>query len=285
LKSTFQKISFLISILLLNLICLSQNDSTNLLDDQNQKQGYWILTNKQKRLPGYQPNQKVEEGHFINNKKEGKWTFYYRNGKPKHILFYENGVPDGAATFYYKNGTIRETGTWRNNRWVGEYKQFYENGNPKNHFNYDNRGLKNGKQIYFHKNGNPSLIGTWSNGNETEDLAEYKEDGSSNTERYKAGPKLSLNLKEDDIENDSLFIDEDSLKINVKKYQENREPIVPFNGNGFHEFRNKNGKKTKVGEFENGLLINGKIFKYDENGNLILTKIIKDRDIVKIIRE
>lgn len=283
LKSNLHKISFVISILLSNLICLSQNDTTNLLDDQNQKQGYWIFTNQQKRLPGYQPNQKVEEGYFVNNKKEGKWIFYFRNGKRKHVLFYENGVPDGKATFYYKNGTIKETGTWRNNRWVGEYKQYYENGNPKNHFNYDNRGLKNGKQIYFHKNGNPSLIGTWSNGGETGDLAEYKEDGTSNTERYKAGPELNIKNKEDSIEKDSLTIANDSLKI--KKYKKKKELEVPFDGNGFHEFRDKNGNKTKVGEFENGLLVNGKIFKYDEKGKLISTKIVKDRNIINVIRE
>ena len=283
LKSSLHKISFVISILLSNLICLSQNDTINLLDDQNQKQGYWIFTNQQKRLPGYQPNQKVEEGYFVNNKKEGKWIFYFRNGKRKHVLFYENGVPDGKATFYYKNGTIKETGTWRNNRWVGEYKQYYENGNPKNHFNYDNRGLKNGKQIYFHKNGNPSLIGTWSNGGETGDLAEYKEDGTSNTERYKAGPELNIKNKEDSIEKDSLTIANDSLKI--KKYKKKKEPEVPFDGNGFHEFRDKNGNKTKVGEFENGLLVNGKIFKYDEKGKLISTKIVKDRNIINVIRE
>ena len=237
--------------------------------------------NQQKKLPGYQPNQKVEEGYYVNNKKEGKWVFYYRNGKTKHILFYQDGIADGKATFFYKNGTIRETGTWKNNRWVGEYKQYYENGNPKNHFNYDNRGVKDGKQIYFHKNGNPSLIGTWDNGNETGDLAEYKEDGSANTDRYKAGPELDIKNKRDSLEIDSLSID--SLKIKI--HRKPKEPIAPFDGNGYHEFKDKNGKTTKIGDFEDGLLVNGKIFKYDEKGKLILTKIVKDRSIIKIIRE
>lgn len=273
----------LICIVLHSLICFSQNDTINFTDDQNKKQGYWIFTNQHKKLPGYQSNQKVEEGFFVNNKKEGKWVFYYRNGKKKQILFYQNGKPDGKATFYYKNGTIRETGTWRNNRWVGEYKQYYENGNPKNHFNYDNRGIKSGKQVYFHENGNPSLIGTWENGNETVDLAEYKEDGTANTERYKAGPEL--NIKKDSIEPDSLFTESDSLQLKIRKSEKPKKPVIPFNGNGYHEFKDKNGNKTKVGEFEDGLLVNGKIFKYDENGKLLLTKIVKDRDIIKVIRE
>ncbi len=281
LKSPINKISTLICIVLCNLVSFSQNDTINYTDDQNKKQGYWVFTNKQKKLPGYQPNQKVEEGYYVNNKKDGKWVFYYRNGKKKHILFYQDGIPDGKATFFYKNGTVRETGTWRNNRWVGEYKQYYENGNPKNHFSYDNRGVKNGKQIYFHENGNPSLIGTWDNGNETDDLAEYKEDGSANTERYKAGPELDIIKESDSLKLDSLTID--SLKI--KKFKKPTEPIIPFDGNGYHEFKDKDGNTTKVGEFEDGLLVNGKIFKYDEKGKLILTKIVKDRNIIKVIRE
>ena len=281
LKSPINKISTLICIVLCNLVSFSQNDTINYTDDQNKKQGYWIFTNKQKKLPGYQPNQKVEEGYYVNNKKDGKWVFYYRNGKKKHILFYQDGIPDGKATFFYKNGTVRETGTWRNNRWVGEYKQYYENGNPKNHFSYDNRGVKNGKQIYFHENGNPSLIGTWDNGNETDDLAEYKEDGTANTERYKAGPELDIIKESDSLKLDSLTID--SLKI--KKFKKPTEPIIPFDGNGYHEFKDKDGNTTKVGEFEDGLLVNGKIFKYDEKGKLILTKIVKDRNIIKVIRE
>ena len=116
-------------------------------------------------------------------------------------------------------------------------------------------------------------------------MAEYKEDGSINTDRYKAGPKLNIRNKEDSIEKDSLGFANDSLRLNIKKYQETKEPAVPFDGNGFHEFRDKNGNKTKVGEFEDGLLVNGKIFKYDEKGKLILTKIVKDRDVVKVIRE
>ena len=276
-----RKITVLICIVFCNLFSYCQNDTINYTDEQNKKQGYWVFTNEQKRLPGYQPNQKVEEGYYVDNKKEGKWVFYFRNGKTKHILFYQNGIPDGKATFFYKNGTVRETGTWRNNRWVGEYKQYYENGNPKNHFTYDNRGVKNGKQIYFHENGNPSLIGTWNNGNESGDLAEYKEDGTANTERYKAGPKLDIIKDSDSLKLDSLTID--SLKI--KKFQKPSEPIIPFDGNGYHEFKDKNGNTTKVGEFEDGLLVNGKIFRYDEKGKLILTKIVKDRNIVKVIRE
>lgn len=261
----------------------AQHDSLNQIDDQNRKQGYWVFTNKEKHLPGYSDDQKIEEGAFLNNRKTGKWTFYFNNGKVKHTLNYVNGSADGMAIFYYKNGNIREQGTWKNNRWVGEYKMYYRNGNPKNVFNYNIQGLKNGKQVFYHENGKPSLVGTWDAGNETNDLAEYKEDGTPNTERFKAGPVIipppvkQVVIKKKEEEIDSSEIKLAKAKVDV--------PITPFDGNGFHEFKDRNGNKTKVGEFENGLLVEGKIYKYDSKGKLQLTKIVRNGKVVKVERE
>ncbi len=256
-----------------------QDEPINQSDEQNRKQGYWILTNQEKNLPGYDPSQKVEEGNFVDNKKEGKWIFYFNNGKPKHILFYENGAADGDAVFYYKNGNIREIGTWRNNRWVGEYKTYYRNGNLKNHFNFNLQGLKEGQQIYFHENGKPNIVGTWEGGNETNDLAEYNEDGTPNTDRYKEGPPIDSLF-------DGMFADTLS-KIDSSKIVKQKKPVhvVPFDGNGYHEFKDRNGNKTKVGEFENGILKDGKIYKYNQAGKLIQTKYIRDGNIVKVVAE
>lgn len=283
-KTTLKNISTIVALLLTNFQVISQSDSINQIDDQNRKQGHWVFSNSQKHLPGYTADQTVEEGDFVNNKKEGKWTFYFNNGKPKHILSYKGGTADGEAIFYYKNGNIRETGTWRNNRWVGEYKMYYRNGQPKNEFNYNIQGLKEGKQVYYHENGSPSIVGTWNNGEESGDIAEYREDGSANTDRYKAGPAI---VDTPDIFSKEVAIDSSQSVIDSSKFiaAKRKKPITPFDGNGFHEFKDRNGNKTKVGEFEDGLLVEGKIFKYNLNGNLILTKIVRNGNVVKIIRE
>ena len=257
-----------------------QTESINESDDQNRKQGYWILTNQEKKLPGYKPNQKVEEGEFVNNKKEGKWIFYFNNGKPKQILYYENGTPNGEATFYYKNGNLREVGTWKNNRWVGEYKTYYRNGSLKNHFNFNLQGLKEGKQTYYHENGLPNIVGTWNGGRETDDLAEYNKDGSPITDRYEAGPSLdslinALALKDSMNEIDSSKIVKEKKVVHV----------APFDGNGYHEFKDRYGHNTKVGEFAGGMLVDGKIYKYDKSGKLIHTKYVRDGSIVKVVVE
>ena len=282
----FSKISLSILLHLFVLTSLAQTESINQTDDQNKKQGHWIFTNKEKHLPGYTDDQKIEEGNFINNKKEGKWTFYFNNEKPKHILNYKDGTPEGEATFYYKNGNVREKGTWKNNRWIGEYKMYYRDGTPKNHFNYNLQGLKEGKQIYYHENGKPSLIGTWENGNETGDLAEYNLDGSPKTNRFEAGPPITETTTEKVIETpDTIAVVVDSTELKIRKAEKKDKPITPFNGNGYHEFKDRYGNKTKVGEFLDGLLVDGKIYKYDPKGKLLETKIVRDGSIVKVIKE
>ena len=127
-----RKITLFVFIVLLSHTSLfAQNsksgDSINRVDDNNMKQGHWIITNEEKKYPNFRPNQIVEEGKFTDSKRDGKWIFYYPNDKVKEILTYNNNRPNGYAVFYYANGNIKEEGLWKNNRWVGEYKFYYEN--------------------------------------------------------------------------------------------------------------------------------------------------------------
>ena len=72
------------------MICLVANalaqDSTsiNFIDANNLKQGHWVYRNDVKKLPNYAPNQKIEEGDYADNLKEGKWLKYYNNDRIKH---------------------------------------------------------------------------------------------------------------------------------------------------------------------------------------------------------
>ena len=94
-------------------------DTLNYVDKNNMKQGHWVYTNKTKKLPNYKDNQVIEEGSYSDDKKTGKWIFYYNNNKVKQVLTYLNNRPDGHAVFYYKNG---------NKEVVSEYTADYLNG-------------------------------------------------------------------------------------------------------------------------------------------------------------
>lgn len=278
------KYFLLICIALNYSLCLAQSDTINQVNENNKRDGYWVLTNQELPLPAYADSQKIEEGTYKNGKKEGVWTSYFNNGKIKQILNYSNGNPDGETIFYYKNGNIREAGTWKNNRWVGDYKTYYANGNLKNHFTYNLQGVKNGEQIYFHENGVISVKGNWKNGNETPNIVEYDKEGKPNTNRYKAGPALTKNITTKVKAKTPKLVKEniDSTKKEVVA----PKPIAtsPFNGNGFHQFLDRNGNKTKIGIFKNGLLLDGEIFKYSANGKLIETRIVKGGNVVKVVK-
>ena len=129
-----------------------------------------------------------------------------------------------------------------------------------------------------YENGNLMISGTWSNGYETEDIHEYNEDGTPNTKRFDPGPSIIKEDSLESIENNAI----DSIVVKANKKLTPPKIIPTFDGNGFHEFKDRYGNNSKVGEFENGLLVNGKIFKYNQKGKLIQTKHVKNGKIVLV---
>ena len=112
-------------------------DTINKKDAIGKRQGKWVLTGKTKRLPGYGPDTKVEEGTYKNSKKVGSWTSYYSNGKKKNEITYKFGRPNGPYKTYYVNGILEEEGNWKSNRNVGTFKRYHKNGNVSQSFNFN----------------------------------------------------------------------------------------------------------------------------------------------------
>lgn len=96
-------------------------DTINSIDRRNQKQGKWIIKGRhdlKKIKAGYPLDQTIETGMYLNNRKEGVWMEYYKNGKERSKLTYVNGVLDGDATFYNTDGKILKEGKFKGNKWV-----------------------------------------------------------------------------------------------------------------------------------------------------------------------
>tara|TARA_B100000674_G_scaffold56903_1_gene39600 strand:- start:11313 stop:12263 length:951 start_codon:yes stop_codon:yes gene_type:complete len=294
----FQKhklIFYTISILLLLSKTSAAIDTLNHIDENNMKQGYWVYTNKTKRLPNYKESQVVEEGNYTDDKKTGKWIFYYNNNKVKQILTYADNRPNGHAVFYYKNGNKKEEGTWKNNKWVGNYTYYYENGEVRNDWKYNQSGQRTGVQKYYYENGQLMIEGEWLNGKEAGTIVEYYEDGSVKSERtFQNGTldtgmtkKYSPQEKEGKVtvkktsENTSEGLDKEK-KIIVKK-SVSKKDIAPWNGTGERQFYNKKGKVVREGYFEDGYLINGKMYQYLPNGSKSKTIIYEEGKAVKEI--
>lgn len=249
----------------------TRNDSINVRDSNNQKQGWWKIYNDDGKYKGYETNQLVEEGEYLNNKKTGVWTKYYPNGNKKHELTFANNIANGYAKIYYRNGQLQEEGIWKMNQWAGEYKYYYENGTLKYDWNYNESGKREGQQLYFHENGMLQYLGDWKGGKEAGELVEYYEDGSIKAKRYfDSGniiPEKTVNLVE------GKEFDE-----NIKKYTGKPKPRDLARGeiiDGYNKLLNPDGTVSKEGTFKDKRLIDGKIYVY-ENGKVVKTIVYQD---------
>lgn len=263
----------------------ANGDTINKIDTEGKRQGKWIIMGKHKPGTCYQPEQKAEEGKYIDSKKNGLWIEYYCNGNLKGKIQYANGRPDGYCIIYHENGKIQEEGQWSSklNRWVGKYKLYYDNGQVQHEFNFNQNGKREGPAKYFYENGQLAIEGNFQNGQETGVFKEYYENGDVKAEKtFNAGQVDVASIKEYQPKKPY-----EPIKDEVKKAppvlaskdeapneaQKSKGPLIL---NGFHTLYNKNKQVSKVGEFKDNRLINGKWYIYDENGILLRVAVYKD---------
>jgi hypothetical protein len=115
-------------------------------------------------------------GKFCNGKKEGEWTWYYKNGRKNRILHFVNDTLNGNYMDWHPNGNILGWGSYKNNQLEGlfisyrptgiiEMKGTMKNGNQEGEgFMYDEKGklvskghfkngLKEGEFFRYDENG------------------------------------------------------------------------------------------------------------------------------------
>ena len=89
----------------------------------------------------HENGKKLSFGKFENNKMNGKWILYDKEGKLNAKIMYKSGIYDGKVELYHKNLQIKESGDWigdgKDSYRNGEHKWWYSNGNIKAIRNYD----------------------------------------------------------------------------------------------------------------------------------------------------
>lgn len=266
---------------------LQGNDTVNYTDANGLKQKHWVFFGKDKKLPGYKETDKVEEGSYLDSKKVGVWKAYFVNGKLKNELTFTNNRPSGFARMYYENGNISEEGIWENNRWVGQYKYYYDNGQLSYEWNYNKDGKREGVQKYYHPNGKIMIEGDWKEGKEAGVLKEYYEDGTLKAEKnFKDGTLDIASVKL--YEKKGTTAPEpkkEEPKVETPEVKEPPKEVKPgYLQDGYNRVLGRDGKPVKEGTFKNGLLVDGKMFEY-ENGVLVKTLIYKGGKVVEIKME
>ena len=141
----------------------NKQGTVNLIDDKGNRQGLWIITGAMKKNPDYADTARVEEGHYINNEKNGVWYEFNPNGSVKIQLNYQdnktdtNIVPspgintidaDGKRQGYwvifgrmqkdirYAPDSKVEEGSYKDNLKTGSWTEYTPNGKVKNHAYY-----------------------------------------------------------------------------------------------------------------------------------------------------
>lgn len=255
-------------------------DTVNRIDVDGKKQGKWILMGKHKPGTCYQPEQKVEEGKYQDNRKTGIWIEYFCNSNMKNKLTFVNGRPDGYAIMYHENGKISEEGNWKNQRWVGNYKLYYENGQVQHEFVFNPSGKRDGAQKYFYDNGQVAIEGNFANGKESGLIKEFHENGDIKAEKNYADGNVDVaTIKEyapkKPIAKKSDVPADNAPKIVVSKDEApndgTKKAAGPLVLNGQQILYNKNKQITKDGVFKDNRFMEGKAYIYDENG--ILTRV------------
>jgi antitoxin component YwqK of YwqJK toxin-antitoxin module len=117
------------TILILALVLMSVNsafvaqnpaDTINQKDSLHKKQGYWKIYAHMRNEPDYKPEEIIEEGNYLNDRKTGLWIRYYPGGKIKSKINYQYGRAYGYFEVYYSNGCMEESGEWT----TGKMKQY-----------------------------------------------------------------------------------------------------------------------------------------------------------------
>ena len=258
-----------------------KGDTINIIDKNNFKQGYWV-----KNKPFSE--EKIQEGNYVDGKKEGLWKTYYSEGGIKSEITYQHGEKYGKAIIYFENGNIAEEGVWLIDKWVNKYKAYYKNGKLSFVWNYNESGMRSGYQRYYYENGKIKIEGEWENGKEKGIIREYYSDGSLRSEKiFNAGKtgKDSITIYEIKEKITAKNNVKTKTKDIVKKHYKEPDSLGIFEGNGHHVFYNKYKKKEKEGIFKKGYLIEGKQFFYDKNRNLLKTAVYKEGKIIHIINE
>lgn len=74
-------------------------------------------------------NVKFEGMLNAQGEREGKWVYYFIDGKEGSVTNYKNGVEDGFSIVKRPNGTIHYHGMYEDGKRVGVWKTYDENGN------------------------------------------------------------------------------------------------------------------------------------------------------------
>ena len=206
------------------------------------------------------------EGEFVNNKREGLWTFYAIEDKTfKRMLQkkvnYSNGSKECEFSYYFPDGNRSVSGKFASNVYEGEVKSFYNNGKDFKSTYYKN-GLKTATQPYLFPNGKVKAEYHYLNDSLDGNYRLYYTSGSiQETGNYKMG--VYEGIYRYYYENGQLWVE--------KEYRNERL----WNIAGSYDSK---GKSKDTGTLKDG---NGTVLFYTEEGKIYLIQTLQNGHVMK----
>jgi antitoxin component YwqK of YwqJK toxin-antitoxin module len=122
------------------------------------KSGNWIYF-----YQGTNGTQKLFEGSYLNDKRNGIWKEFSEKGKLIAQVNYRNGFLNGEATVFYETGIPYTIKYFSDGVQVSKYFEYYPKGNLKETSLYKN-GEKTGPVTLFYPSGKIQAVGFYNNG-------------------------------------------------------------------------------------------------------------------------
>ncbi len=205
-----------------------------------EKNGKWTLYHKG-------TGEKLAEGNYVNNKQEGPWVFFYKNGKKSTEGVFSEEQKTGEWLGYHETGELM----WKANFVIKEKTEsgftmkiggiegikisYFKNGKVWKEEEFHD-GVKNGRSQEYYEDGKPKEI-SWFKNNE--------KDGRSN-EWYESGKKRfeGFNQKNKKTGKWRFFHDNGQLSVNAE-FEANKP-------DGKWEFYSRDGLLQKEGFYKAG---------------------------------
>ena len=90
-----------------------------------------------KEVQFYANGTKKYSGEFADGKKDGKWTFWFEDGKVWSEGYFKENKRWGKAKVYHKTGNLYYSGTYTNGKKDGDWKFYNKEGALMNKATFD----------------------------------------------------------------------------------------------------------------------------------------------------
>lgn len=116
------------------------------------------------------------KGKYVNDNRQGNFTYYFFDGSPETEEYYKHGLRDSSYRDYYYGGKLRIEGQYKLGDKAGVWKYYRSDGYVSSVEEYRD-GELNGLKIYYHRNGKKDYEIPYVDGERNGIAKRYSEDG------------------------------------------------------------------------------------------------------------